>query len=273
MNNIMNNIIDQLLTLQTQVGDSLEPLVENTRPIWSDPLWQFLGLVLLCVVVIITIYVVLRFLGAGIASLFDGIKNIIIGFVLLLFGKMKNDTEEKPEDSGIDHDISTSSWLNRMSFKKAFDSVKHLTTKRDWRYQSSWYLLSSADKKPNIELIENINHHRRTHLLFREKQLISADTGWHFFDEGLVINIENPDSFSPAVDLISTYRPERTLDGVILTISANTLIEKQASDVDLKRYGQHLFQQLWQIQKTTGFIVPVYLVVTECEHVKGFDTF
>ncbi|MCJ8270462.1 MAG: type VI secretion system protein, partial [Psychrosphaera sp.] len=78
--------------------------------------------------------------------------------------------------------------------------------------------------------------------------------------------------FSYLIELLHWYRPERPVDGLLLTVSAKTLLQI-ADPASLSALGEKLFQQLWQSQKHSGFVLPVYLIVTQCDHVEGFDAF
>lgn len=268
-------VLDRLDLLQIQLGERIQPLMESMRPIWSDPLWQFLGLVLVGVIVIVVVFWLLRLLGERLTALFIGIKNIMLYLIKKLWGLIFSST--KADDSAKKETARRTFWFNSMSVKKAFDSVRYLTTKRDWRYESSWYLMTGPAGSDKEAWLNSIQKHRRADLLFREKQLISADSGWHFFDSGLIIDVDEQADFDKAVELLTSYRPERPLDGIILAISADQLKEpdsdKDKDKVELRKLGQDLYRKMWSLQKTTGFVLPVYLIVTECEKVKGFSTF
>lgn len=264
---VLTNVLSRWEVLQVELLDRISPIIESTRPIWEDPLWQFLGMILCGAILIIVLLWLLSFLGCGIAAFTEGLKNIIsamIGSLLnaLSFQREKNELRKK-----------RTFWFNTLSVKRAFDSVRYLTTRRDWRYQTSWYLMTGTENSGKKEWLNSIECNRRTHLLFREKQLMVEGSGWHFFDNGLIIDVEDDTEFSQAVDLITTYRPERPLDGVILLVSAKSLKEHGENSNKLQELGQDLYQKMWAIQKITGFILPVYLVVNECESVDGFDTF
>lgn len=263
--------LESFNSLQAQAGERVAPLIENTRPIWSDPLWQFLALILLVVIALVIVFWVLRLLGGGLAAFAEGIKNILFSCVKSLFSR-SNKQEITEEESKPDSQGKRGFWFDRARIKRSLDAIKYLTTRRDWRYQTSWYLLTGTDNSGKTDWIESVHRGRRSHLLIREKQLVDQGSGWHFFDHGLVIDTEDK-NFSRAVELINAYRPERPLDGVILTVSAATLLSHQHDHNKLREYGQDLYQKMWEIQKVTGFILPVYMVVTECENIKGFNSF
>jgi type VI secretion system protein ImpL len=266
---ILGSVWERMAVLKVQLLERISPIIESTRPIWEDPLWQFLGMILAVVITVMIALWLLSCLGGRIAAFVEGIKNIIVSifsFLLKILPFNKNNDEPSVKQK-------KSFWFNRLNVKKAFDSVRYLTTRRDWRYQSSWYLMTGTENSGKEDWLNNIEHNRRTHLLFREKQLMVEGSGWHFFDNGLIIDIEDETEFSQAIDLVTTYRPERPLDGVILLVSANSLQEYSDDSGKLRELGQDLYEKMWAIQKITGFVLPVYLVISECELIDGFDTF
>ena len=255
----LSELVNGLQTVQVQVVDRVEPLVENTRPIWSDPLWQFLGLVLLTVIVLLIIFWLLRLLGNVLLAFAEGSNNLIANGLKSIFRFLGKQLKRKDEDSQEIEPSRASFWFNNARIKQAFDAVRYLTTRRDWRYQTSWYLLTGSGDSAKDSWIKNIHQGRRTQLLARERQLVSEGSGWYFFDHGLVIDVEDDKNFSQAVDLINTYRPERPLDGVILTISAKDLIDYQGNSAKLREYGQDLYQKMWTIQKLPVLFCPFIL--------------
>ncbi|ODS25022.1 hypothetical protein AB835_00510 [Candidatus Endobugula sertula] len=267
------DLVNGLQTMQVQVVDRVEPLIENTRPIWSDPLWQFLGLILLTVIALLIIFWLLRVLINAFITFVEGSNHLLATVIQSIFKIMRARFKKTESESPEIGTSKASFWFNNTRIKQAFDAVRYLSTRRDWRYRNSWYLLSGTGQSAKDCWIKSIRQGRRTQLMAREKQLIAEGSGWYFFDHGLVIDVEDDDHFSRVVDLITAYRPERPLDGVILTISAKTLLNAQSDSTTFRKHGQDLYQKMWAIQKTTGFVLPVYLMLTECEVVSGFEAF
>ncbi len=266
-------VVNDLQLLLSQAIERVQPLVENTRPIWSDPLWQFLGVILLGVVLFIVLFWLLRFLGGGLAAVTEGSKNILILGVKSMVSAIGAAFKKEGGNHFSAGFSKSSSWLSRARIKQVLDAVRYLTTRRDWRYQTSWYLLAGTQDCGKREWIDSISKGRRTQLLIREKQLMAEGSGWHFFDHGVVVDIDDDSDFSKEVELITTYRPERPLDGIILAVSAKKLVEARDDSAVLRSYGQDLYQKMWSVQKKTGFVIPVYFVVTECDAINGFNAF
>ena len=264
--------------LFAQLSQRLSPVVEGLRPIWSDPLWQFIALIVVFLLMFVFLYWLVRKGQKTLLSLLRFIKGV---FLTPLIWLKKNLAQLISKRAKNDHDESQSwSWKNRIMIRRGIDAIRYLTTRRDWRYKSAWYVFtgSEASKK---NWLASIKRGRRVQLSLKEKQLPAAGSGWHFFDRGLIVDIES-EHFSETVGLLTQYRPERPLDGVILTLSARELLALyQGSDEgddhspleQCRKLGESLYRQLWELQKQTGFVVPVYIMVTQCEAVNGFEPF
>jgi hypothetical protein len=76
------------------------------------------------------------------------------------------------------------------------------------------------------------------------------------------------------LDATGRARPNRPLDGVVLTLPADQLIGPAAlSREDLIAAGQFLHGRLRDMEEWFGLRLPVYVLVTHCEAVAGFDGF
>lgn len=80
-------------------------------------------------------------------------------------------------------------------------------------------------------------------------------------------------AFRATLEAARRDRPERPLDGVILTISAGALLDADAAAQDLRREAALLRQRLDEAQQRLGMQAPVYLVITRCDEIAGFDRF
>lgn len=260
---------DVLLDSLTQ---RLYPLIEQLKPIWQDPLWQALAL-------IIGLVLLVMFGAWGIGQsqkLISGLFRLIVKLIVKVVGavlapiqwisgktksQLQSAKKKKPFQQRLD----------LAQFRHAMDAIRYLTIQREWRYHMPWSFLIGELESGKTQLINSVKKGRRAQLLPREKRMLGSDSGWHFFDHGIVIE-PKPGKFNNLLEQFSLYRPERPLDNVILCISARTLLDK-SSPAALDELGEQLFQQLWHTQKQTGFILPVYLFVTQCDNVEGFSAF
>ena len=87
-------------------------------------------------------------------------------------------------------------------------------------------------------------------------------------EPGCVVHHDSNDAVIS--DLIS-HRPERPLDGVVLVLSARELL--LADRAERQKKIQWLHQQFWKIQQKVEFVLPVYLLVSDADYLKGFKEF
>lgn len=112
---------------------------------------------------------------------------------------------------------------------------------------------------------------------------------WWFFEKGIVIDVSGDlvlqeDGFSSNeklwrlfLRLLQKHRPERPIDGVVLTIPCQNLLGGPAGDeADLdeaSRKADLLAKKLREAQKVLGMRFPVYVLVTGCDRIEGFQSY
>ncbi|GGA20960.1 type VI secretion system protein [Dyella nitratireducens] len=163
---------------------------------------------------------------------------------------------------------------------------RYLIARRDWRYQSSWLLLMGfpGDGKSSLaaSIPESLQHARLQRNTKQEDWLraVLPDATCHFLQRGILIDpqgtIGEPGAASDArwpnlLADIDSLRPDRALDGVVWVISVARLLA--AGQAQWKAMGQHAFARLCELQDAYAFALPVYVVVSHCDAVQGFDAF
>src|SRR5262249_5388391 len=105
---------------------------------------------------------------------------------------------------------------------------------------------------------------------------------WHYFDGGVVIDVSaalampgtrnDLTGWRALLYLLKRHRPRRPIDGVIVTVPAPLLLDAswKARTHDL---GAAVRDRLVLAQAELGFAVPVYVVVTQADHITGFEAF
>jgi type VI secretion system protein ImpL len=112
--------------------------------------------------------------------------------------------------------------------------------------------------------------------------------GFHLFDQGIVLDVagepvlaakgESSDERAWKVILhqLRELRPRRPADGAIVTISRGELVAAQESEggrLLLMKRAEHIHRKLSDLQRELGFRLPVYVLVTGCDELAGFDEF
>ncbi len=105
---------------------------------------------------------------------------------------------------------------------------------------------------------------------------------WHYFDSGAIVDVAGHLVFPrPGHDavgwermlwLLRRQRPRRPIDGVIVAVPAPLFLDA-AWMTHAHDLGAAVRDRLVQAQRHFGFAVPVYVVITQCEAVRGFTPF
>ncbi|WP_455567083.1 type VI secretion protein IcmF/TssM N-terminal domain-containing protein [Pseudomonas tritici] len=105
---------------------------------------------------------------------------------------------------------------------------------------------------------------------------------WYFAEQAVMVEtagryLGQPDhsvdaaGWSTLLGLLKSWRRARPLNGVIVTLSLNTLLS--SNEHDLERHARHVRTRLHDIQQTLHVDVPVYLVLTQADRLAGFVEF
>jgi type VI secretion system protein ImpL len=73
------------------------------------------------------------------------------------------------------------------------------------------------------------------------------------------------------LDLLKRHRPRQPLNGVIVTLSVADLVHWNAEE--LARYAAHVRERLAELYDRLGTRLPVYLMVTKCDLLAGFNEY
>jgi type VI secretion system protein ImpL len=111
-------------------------------------------------------------------------------------------------------------------------------------------------------------------------------TRWNVLDGGILIDVpgnfligaegrDQPDGrWRSLIRLLLRYRPARPVDGVVLTISAADLLKTgDMAAVQRTAVAAAIRARLDEAQRLLGLAVPVYILVTRCDQVRGFGSF
>lgn len=110
--------------------------------------------------------------------------------------------------------------------------------------------------------------------------------GFWLYDRGVVLDVAgdivlradgttaDDDSWAKVLRRLQKLRPKRPVDGVIVTISCQTLLDATANELaqtDLAMRMGKVHRRLADVQQKLGFRVPVYVLLTGAETLTGFE--
>jgi hypothetical protein len=191
---------------------------------------------------------------------------------------------EKKESSGTEFLQFTSDLELRTSFRRALRTLKTYVTGRDYRYRAPWYVLAGESKSGKTSLLESNGLDIPVNELIEKNRRLN----WYCFDQGVVIDVAgdfvlrsdgtaNSRGWNTILRLLQKHRPQRPLDGLVLTIPCTDLTVEGELDHErrnrLEQKAICLYKKLWQAQKILGMRLPVYILVTKCDEITGFTSF
>lgn len=174
----------------------------------------------------------------------------------------------------------------RARFKEALQALK--TSRRygerseRWRDELPWYLLIGEQGSGKTSLLaasglpSPFDHPDAAPLG------ATSWCDWYFAEDAVLVEaagryLGQPDpsvdaaGWSTLLDLLKWRRRSRPLNGVVVTLSADTL--SSSNEHDLERHARHVRTRLQDIQQTLHVDVPVYLVLTQSDRLAGFAEF
>lgn len=207
---------------------------------------------------------------------------ILVGLVVLAWFLRR--VLRRPKIVGIDAAGDGCAFCARVRgwFGGLFDALDYLATRREWRYAQPWVLVLGGKGAGKSSLVASSLVFEQHPGPAKARELKATGMQWAFLRRGVLIDAdgalacaaegsEGARDWAKGLDMLDALRPERPLDGVVLCVSARSLrgarrSERAALAADANR-------QLGQLQAAVEFMLPVYVVVTQCDDVPGFDAF
>ncbi|HVI71313.1 MAG TPA: type VI secretion protein IcmF/TssM N-terminal domain-containing protein, partial [Pyrinomonadaceae bacterium] len=192
--------------------------------------------------------------------------------------------EPEKKESGTEFLQFASDLELRTSFRRALQTLKTYVTGRDFRYRAPWYVLAGESKSGKTSLLESNGLDIPVNELIEKNRRLN----WYCFDQAVVIDVAgdfvlrsdgtaNHRGWNTILRLLQKHRPQRPLDGLVLTIPCTDLTVEGELDHErrniLEQKANCLYKKLWQAQKILGMRLPVYILITKCDEITGFTSF
>lgn len=176
----------------------------------------------------------------------------------------------------------------KRSFAEAMRTLKTHVSGRDYRYHVPWFLCIGEAGSGKSTLLGTTGLNLP---LGAPDQAPASGAGcdWWFFDRGIVLDVSgeyvlrsdgktsDQRGWQTLLGLLLKYRPQRPIDGVILTIPATDLTgppeQQEARIARAKERAVVVSQKLWEAQRTLHMQFPVYVLVTKSDQTTGFSSF
>ncbi len=169
----------------------------------------------------------------------------------------------------------------RPSFAGSIRRLKGLARGIDFRYGVPWYLLIGPEGAGKSTLV-NDAHQSVLAQPDAGGTRAASSIGWHYFDGGVVIDVAaslalpgargDLNGWRALLRLLKGHRPRRPADGVLLAIPASLLVDDRWKG-RVQDLGAAIRERLALAQSEFGFALPVYVIVTQADRIRGFSAF
>lgn len=204
----------------------------------------------------------------------------------------KSAASEKGEGKGADNKASLFEDMAsiRRAFSKALDFLRSTVQNRSPIYGLPWYLFlgeRGGEKRIIMQgagLEAMVDGEDSATALHPGSSLVR----WWFFNKGAVLDVDSTlfeeggkvpfrdKLFAFVLRQLRRHRPLRPVDGIILSIPVALLLPgtedgtTMIQDETVQR-AKWMYSRLCLVQRKLGMRLPVYVVVTSCEHLEGFE--
>ncbi|GHA21056.1 hypothetical protein GCM10008090_33760 [Arenicella chitinivorans] len=142
-------------------------------------------------------------------------------------------------------------------------------------YDIPWYLvLNLVADKPLLRTISPSSIRRMAPRFMNAVLRQTKQNRWYFLKSLTVydlIDTESGKRLESDIRTICERRPQRPLDGIILSVPGRSLID--ADTEQLAALIDKALVDLTIIDSNVPFELPIYFIVSECESIRGFDAF
>ncbi|MGA1846963.1 type VI secretion protein IcmF/TssM N-terminal domain-containing protein [Deferribacter abyssi] len=150
-------------------------------------------------------------------------------------------------------------------------------------YVLPWFMVMGESQNGKTSTIKNAHITSAITEISRASGISGTrNCDWWFCDEAIILDTagrysipvdEGPDleEWKEFLHLLAKYRKKEPLNGVIVVVSADNLLNRD--DNTLKEIGQSIRLRIDQLMKTLGAKFPVYVMVTKMDLVHGFTHF
>jgi len=173
-----------------------------------------------------------------------------------------------------------------LSFLRALAFLRHRFDTLIYKYQLPWYIMVGPSGAGKSTLLESAGMNLPVGMPdFGIKDPHPA-CRWWFYNRAIVLDIHgslvieeqktaaDEHGWRTILNLLGRYRSKRPLDGIILTIPVSELYgRKRLSPENINARAKYLSNKLTAAQHLLGLRLPVYVIVTKCDFLPGFQSF
>ncbi len=173
----------------------------------------------------------------------------------------------------------------RAKWKKAVETLRgsHLKKQGNPLYVLPWYMVIGESGSGKTTSLSSA----RLASPFEELGRVRGVTGtkqcdWWFFEQAIVIDTagrytipvngeRDREEWQKFLSLLLRYRRREPLNGLIVTVAADRLLEAQPEE--LEKEGLTIRRRIDELMRALGVRFPVYTLVTKCDLINGVNRF
>lgn len=221
--------------------------------------------------------------------------SVIIILLIILFKKdeTKEVIEEKKEELKQKKEYEKKIKEKTKDLKKKFYEAIKIIKKsslykntRKAKYELPWYLVIGNNSEGKTTLLESSGLNFPLNVDYTHQELVEErDTEsfqWYFAEHSIFIdmpgnyieqrkNPEDPTIWKEFLKIFTKKRWRRPINGVILTVSVETLQNK--SEKELEQYAKDLRDRFDELSKAFMSSIPIYLIITKSDQIEGFNEY
>jgi type VI secretion system protein ImpL len=197
---------------------------------------------------------------------------IAVGALLFFRSRRKADTSGDPQ-------VAPAQLVKE--FRSSLSILQSKIPGNDYQYRAPWILAlgePSAGKTTILTQLETDSS------AFGNDPALSVE--WRFLSGGALIDIPGAFFFNNAqrattdtnwnrfLRLLGRHRPYRPIDGIVLFVPATELKKDgDAENAEREVRAGAIRAKLDHLQNVLAMVVPIYVVVSKCDHIRGFESF
>ncbi len=170
-------------------------------------------------------------------------------------------------------------------WKEAVDTLKRSRLRKYGHplYVLPWYLIIGESGSGKTTAIKSANLSSP----LADTRTVSGISGtrnfeWWFFEQAIILDTagryaipvdegRDKEEWQKFLSLLAKYRKKEPLNGLIVTISADKLLEGKKEA--LEEEARELRRRIEELMRALGVKVPTYLLVTKCDLIQGMTEF
>ncbi|WP_142850635.1 type VI secretion system protein [Telmatospirillum sp. J64-1] len=220
-------------------------------------------------------------LGTGLLALL-----ILVGLVWIVLREAR--TETSSSDRTRRNDDGPALTYQAASLRQSFAMARNLLRQRGFTrrrlHDIPWILALGRSGAGKTSIMAALRQRLNWADSADGPQVTGGGLDWWLFEQGVVLDVggmvlappggeaEGQRNFQRLLRLLRSHRSRRPLDGVLLVVPASELMDTDHHDRAVVRAAAWS-RNLRQMQKSLGLDLPVYVLVTQCDRIPGFQGF